>query len=439
MALTAILTFGVLSQLAEVGGSEYVSLAAMLALMVGVIRVALGLVRLGFLSYLLSKPILKGFTSAAAILIVASQLPTLLGVGRTDENGIISDAVRGLLAAGDWHWPTIIMGLATIALTIYGRRMHRLFPGVLVAVAGSICYSVLSGYQGVTVGHLPAGLPPLNLAFPWESFPALILPAIVIAVVGFAEPAVIARHYAAIDRQFWDPNREFVSQGVANIAAAAVSGFPVGGSFSRTGIAWMSGAKTRWTGAITGALVLIFLPWANLLAPLPAAVLAGVVIGGVVKLVQGRKMIRLYRFSPPQAGVAWGTFIATLALAPRIDHALLLGVGLGIMVHLWRELHIRVETEYRDETLYLRPVGVLFFGSTPDLDQTLLRQLAAHPEASSVEIQLERLGRVDYTGAVALKDLAEEACSSGLSVRITGLPPMARQMLTKVLPDHLLG
>ncbi len=439
VALTAILTFGVLSELTEVSSGDYIALAALLALMVGVIRVGMGLVRLGFLSYLLSKPILKGFTSAAAILIIASQLPTLLGVEQVYRSGILSEALGSLASPGQWHWPTLAMGLGTVALTMYGRRLHHLFPGVLVAVLGAMAYSAATGYQGAAVGPLPSGLPPLSVGFPWQALPALLLPATVIAVVGFAEPAVIARHYAAIDRQLWDPNREFVSQGVANIASAVVSGFPVGGSFSRTGIARMSGAKTRWTGAMTGALVLAFLPWANLLATLPSTVLAGVVIAGVIKLVQARKMFRLFGVSRPQAGVAWVTFLATLALAPRIDHALLLGMGLGILVHLWRELHIRVETEYRDGTLYLRPIGVLFFGSAPDLDQALLRQLAAHPDASAMEIQLERLGRIDYTGAVALKDLAEEAANSGLAVTIVGPPPMAREMLRKVLPADLLG
>ena len=160
--------------------------------------------------------------------------------------------------------------------------------------------------------------------------------------MGFAEPAAIARTFAAQDRQPWSSDREFVSQGVANLVSGISGGFPVGGSFSRSSVNRMAGGKTRWSGAVTGLVVLAFLPMAGVLSPLPRAILAAIVIAAVVQLIQVRSLIRLFVYSRPQALVAWGTFGVTLALAPRIEWAVLIGIGLGILLHLWRELSVEV-------------------------------------------------------------------------------------------------
>ncbi len=159
--------------------------------------------------------------------------------------------------------------------------------GVLVAVAGAIVYSRLAGYEGDTVGEIRVEPPPFSLDLGWDAFPSLVVPGIVIAVVGFAEPAAIARTFAAAERRPWDPDRELVSQGAANVAAAVSGGFPVGGSFSRSALNRLAGARTRWSGAVTGLAVLAFLPLASSVSPPPPAVLAAIVIGAVVGLVLG--------------------------------------------------------------------------------------------------------------------------------------------------------
>src|SRR5690606_23642687 len=138
--------------------------------------------------------------------------------------------------------------------------------------------------------------------------PSLLFGGAVIAIVGFSEAASIARVYAARERQPWDPDREFISQGVANIAAGLGGAFPVGGSFSRSGLAHMLGARTRWSGAVTGLTVLLFLPFASMLSALPFAVLAGMVIAAVVGLLRPEPLLSILAVSRPQFGVALATF-----------------------------------------------------------------------------------------------------------------------------------
>ncbi|NNG15047.1 MAG: SulP family inorganic anion transporter [Gemmatimonadales bacterium] len=431
VAMTSLLTFGALAVLAPPQSPEYIALAALLAVVVGVVRTFLGGIRAGWVAYMMSQPVLTGFTAAAAILIVASQLPTALGVQAEGER-LLARAWWALGHVSSWELASVVLSLLTISLVLAGRRLHALFPGVLVAVGLGIGYSLIAGYGGPVVGQVPSGLPPFSLDLPWTALPSLAIPGVVIALVGFAEPAAISRIFAAQDRRPWSPDREFVSQGVANLAAGFSGAFPVGGSFSRSSVNRLAGGKTRWSGAVTGLVVLAFLPVAGVLAPLPRAILGAIVISAVVKLIAVGRLGRLIHYSLPQALIAWFTFAATLLLAPRIELAVLMGIGLAILVHLWRELAVHVATEYSDETLRLTPHGVLFFASAPGLDEAVIQQLAAHPSAERLVIDLAQLGRIDYTGALALKDVVEEAELASLHVEMTGIPPHARRILTKV-------
>ena len=295
-----------------------------------------------------------------------------------------------------------------------------------------IVFSRVSGYSGPVVGQMPRGLPPFTVDLPWTSSLSLLIPGAVIALVGFAEPSAIARTFAAQDRAVWSPDQEFVSQGVANIAAGLSGGFPVGGSFSRSSINRMAGGKTRWSGAFTGLLVLAFLPISGILSALPRAVLGATVIAAVLRLIAIGPLIRIARQTYLQGLVAWTTFILTLALAPRIEWAVIVGIGLAILVHLWRELRVHVRTRYENGTLMLVPQGVLFFASAPGLQDALINKLAAHPQAKRLDINLGRLGRIDYSGALVIKEIAEQAEQAGLSITISAMQPQARRILRKV-------
>ena len=432
-AMTAILAFGVLSTLASPLTSEYVAMAALLAIVVGVSRVAIGMVRGGFVVYLMSQPVLTGFTSAAAILIVMSQVPNAVGA-HAPTQGIVTSAVWALGHPSAWSTSAIVITIVTVLLIEGGRRVHTLFPGVLVAVVVGSLYGSLGGYTGPVLGSIPTGIPAVSIDLPWARLPELIVPGLVIALVGFAEPAAIARSIATKTRQPWSANREFVSQGAANIAAGLVGGFPVGGSFARTMLNRAAGGRTRWSGAVTGVAVLAFLPLSSILSGLPRAILAAVVIASVVHLVDFRALITIIRSSRAQAVVGISTFVLTLVLAPRIDLAVMVGIGLGVAVHLWRERRVDVRRSYEAGILRLEPVGVLYFGSAPQLDDALIAELADHPDASRLVLDLRGAGRIDYTGALVIRRVAQDAEEAGLDVEIiAGRPPQGHRLLERVL------
>lgn len=433
VAVTSLLTFGALSSLGDPQTARFALLAGLLAILVGLIRLGVGVVGAGPIAYLMSQPVVVSFTAAAALLIICSQVPGLLGAEGETDNPVL--AVLGVLAEpASWSWTALGIGVVAILLMVGGRRLSPLFPGALVAVVGGTMWSRLSGYDGPVVGDFEVRLTvPTDL--PLADLPHLLLPALVIAVIGFAEPSAIARKYAAEDRRPWDSNREFIGQGLANLASGAAGGYPVGGSFSRTALNRRGGARTRWSGAITGLTVLVVLPFAGALAALPVAVLSGLVIAAVASLVDVRALVRYWRWSRPQFGVAMVTVLGTLVLAPRVERGVMVGVGTALAVHLWRELKVGVPSEIVGDTLHLRPTGVLYFGSAPAVERTVSDLIAAHPEVDRIVVHLGRLGRVDLTGALMLADLVEDARSSGVEVHLRGARAHVGRILSRVLQD----
>ena len=435
VALTALLSFGALTALAPAGSAEYVELGILLALVVGVIRLAVGLLRAGVIAYLVSQPMLLGFLPAAAILIVASQLPTVLGSSPPD-GGMLRQAGWSLGHPGTWEVASIVLAAVTIAAVVLGRRVHRLFPGVLVAIGIGLAYSLIADYDGPEVGPIPNAIVDFTTGLPWDELPSLLVPGLIIALVGFIEPSSIARTFAAQERRPWDADREFVSQGAANVVSAVAGGFPVGGSFSRSALNHSAGARTRWSGAITGLAVLAFLPFASSLSSLPSAVLGGLVIVAVVGLVRPLPLLRLARYSKPQFAVGIVTFVLTLALAPHIERAVIIGVTLSIAIHLWREVRLEVPSWREDGTLHMRPRGVLYFGSERRIEDAFLQLVAEHPDATRLAVHLDGLGRIDLTGALALRAVLQEARSAGMEVEVLDVRPRWRGLVDRVIASE---
>lgn len=432
VAITAVLTAGALADLAAAGSPRYIGLAALLALLVGVIRLMIGLLRLGRIVYLMSEPVLRGFTTGAALLIIASQLPGLLGVP-APGGGSVRSFVIAVVRFSEWDPETMLIGGATFAVIVLSRRIHALVPWALIVTVGGVVYSSSTAYAGSVVGSVPEGFIPFSLNLPWSGLPGLLLPAIVIALVGFAEVASIARMFAARERQHWEPDRDFVSQGAANIASALSGGFPVGGSFSRSALGRMLGAKTTWSGGITGIAVIAFLPLASVLAPLPSAVLSAMVITGVVSLVRLRPIASMWRLSKPQFLVAGITMLLTIGLSPRVDHAVVIGILIAIGVHLWREFDLKVASWVEDGAIHVRPAGVLWFGSAEVLKQETLELVAEHPDARQLVLHMERVGRVDLTASLALELLIEQAAAAGLETDVQSVHPDTARALERVL------
>jgi SulP family sulfate permease len=432
VALTSLLTLGALVPIAATGDPAYAGLAALLAIVVGVVRIAIGRLRAGWVSYLMSRPMMAGFTAAAAILIVASQLPGALGV-ESGAGGVLEVATLAASTPAMWDWRALFLAAFTLT-AIYGlRRLNPRMPGVLVATVFGIGFSMLTGYTGPTVGRIPGLWTGIELDLPWTSLHRLFIPGTVIALVGFAEAATISRMYASRERMLWNPDREFVSQGIANVAAGIAGGLPVGGSFSRSSLGHMAGARSGWSGFFTGLTVLAFLPLAFVLAPLPKAVLSAIVISATAGLIDLGVFVRLWRISRPQALVGGITFGATLWFSPRIELAVVLGIVLSIVTHMARELRLEPHLTVVGETLELAPSGVLWFASGPALEPAIFEALDGRYDLEKLRIRLGGLGRIDLSGALILERVIDEAKDAGLTVEIVDEPPHAERVLDRVL------
>jgi high affinity sulfate transporter 1 len=316
-----------------------VALASMMAMVSGVVCVAAGLARLGFITELLSKPIRYGYMNGIALVVLVSQLPKLFGFS-IESHG----PLRGLWAIGHQifgggvNWVAALVGLGTLAVILLLKGSKNL-PGILIAVVGAtVAVGVLglADRAGVSVlGPLPQGLP--SFAIPWidsADFAAVLSGGLAVALVSFADTSVLSRSYAARTRTYVDPNQEMVGLGAANLAAGFFQGFPISSSSSRTPVAEAAGAKTQMTGvvgALAVALLLVAAP--NLLQHLPNSALAAVVIASAIGLIEVKDLIRIYRVQQWEFWLSMLCFagVAVLGAIPGIA----LAVVVAIIEFLW--------------------------------------------------------------------------------------------------------
>lgn len=290
-ALAAII-LGTLLPLAGGDPERAVALAGAMALVAGVVCVVAGLVRLGFLTELLSKPIRYGYLNGIALTVLISQLPKLFQLD-IEGSGPLREiwAVGHAVAAGEANTAATALGLATLAVLLLFGRFKRI-PVVLIAVAGA---TLISGWLGLgategvkVLGEIPQGLPrfAVPLIGPDDVVP-VIIGGVACAILAFADTSVLSRIYAGRLGQNVDPNQEMVGLGAVNLAAGLFQGFPLSSSASRTPVAETAGAKTQLTSVIGAAVVAVLLVAApTLLQHLPNAALAAVVIAAVIGLFE---------------------------------------------------------------------------------------------------------------------------------------------------------
>ncbi len=434
-ALTAALTLGALGGAVGTGSAEPVAVAALLALIVGVLRVALGVLGLGGVAYLVSEPVLVGLLPGIAFAIAGTQVAALTGAPRPDAERTVVAAAEVLGHPGRWDGATLAIGLGALVALVLARRIDARIPAAAGVAVLAIALAALVGYDGRTVGDVALALPTLPTDLPWDVAPSLLVGAFVIALVGFVEPTTIVRSREE-DAALWDPDRELVAQGAANVACAVVGGMPVGGSFSRTALAREAGGATRASGLVAGLAVLASLPAAPLLARMPVAVPAAVILVAVLALVRAEQIRLLRRASRVQFGVALGTFAVTVALAPRIDLAVGAGIALAVLVHLWRETRVPVLVERSGTTLALRPQGVLWFASAHRFERAARLAIASHLDARLLRIDLAALGRIDVTGVRAVARVMRAARGEGMAVEVVGVPSVTGGMVARVLAEE---
>jgi sulfate permease, SulP family len=347
VAIVSLLTLSGVSALAEPGTQEFIALAALLALMTGIIQLVLGLLRAGFIVNFLSHAVISGFTSAAAIVIGLSQLRQLLGVPLASGHSVVGLLLEAVQRLGETNPWTFAIGLGSIAALVAARRVAPRFPAALLVVAAAtiITYVFRLHERGVgIVGEVPGGFPAFAIpTFGTGTLLALLPVALTISFVGFMESIAVARSIAAREKYRVDANQELKGLGLANLAGAAFSGYPVTGGFSRSAVNYQAGARTGLATIITALLVtLTLLAFTSLFHYLPNAVLAAIVMVAVYGLINVAEARHLFRLKPVDGWTLVLTFAATLFIG--IEQGILIGAAFSLLVFIWRSAYPHVAT-----------------------------------------------------------------------------------------------
>lgn len=448
-ALTSLLIGASLAGLAEPGSAQWVALAGWMAIMAGAVQWLMGLLRSGWLINLVTSPVLNGFTQAAGILILLSQLPDLLGL-RSSWSALLHDP-----SLHHFDVMALTFGLGGLIGLLLLKRWAPKMPAAIIVIAICAIASALTGFaenDGAIVGHLPAGLPSLSLPsmISMDELSRLLLPVMMISLVSFLEVASSAQveHRQAGTR--WNENQDLVAQGMAKVAAGLSGSFAISASFSRSAVTLHSGAKTGWASVFAIAMVLLTVLWLTpMLYHIPQAALAAVVVSAVINLIQPRTLRALFRISRVEGSIALTTFALTLATAPRLYWGVLTGVLLSLCHFLYQRLHPRILEigEHSDGSLRSREIWNLppiaphvlalrmdadwDFASAAALERYITQTLQQRSGIRVIFLDAQPINRIDVTGIESFIRLRNGLKKQGIGLHIGGLKLPVQSILEK--------
>ena len=456
VALTSLLIAAGLAPLATPGTAQWVDLAVWLALMSGLLQAALGLARFGWLLNLVNSPVLMAFTQAAAVLIITSQLPALLGFQGPWGQMLHAPAFDAGAAA---------FGLVSLALLWLARRWRPTFPSILVVVLAAAAVSGALGFEasgGKVIGLLPQGLPSLYIPT-WpgaEALGQLVLPTLVVTLISFLETASSAKVDNQRKGERWDQDQDLIGQGLAKIVSGLSGSFATSSSFSRSALNLYAGAQTGWATIFSVAVVLLallfFTPW---LRHVPQAVLAAIVVVAVVGLLKPREFLRVWRISRVEGVIALLTLVITIAAAPALYWGVLAGVLMALSHFLYQNLHPRIieaglhpDGTLRDRhlwqlpplaphTLALRMDAALDFASAGAFERHVTEYLTEHPDTRQVCVLAQPINHIDVTGAEVFARVWAQLLQRDVTLRVSGLKLPAETVLRAaglLAPDERL-
>jgi SulP family sulfate permease len=435
-ALTAILVSASLGGIATPGSAEWVNLTVWLSLLTGLLQVMLGFARFGWLLNLVSSPVLMAFTQGAAVLIIMSQLPALLG---------LTQGWSHVLSHGGIDWASLVFGLVTFTVLLLARRWRPTFPTVLVVVMGAAAVSWALGLETAgtaVVGALPQGLPALFVPsmIEWDAFKQLVLPTLVITLVSFLETASSAKVDNDRSGKRWDQDQDLVGQGLAKVASGLCGAFPTSSSFSRSALNLYAGAQSAWATVFSVAVILVILLFfTDVLQPVPQSVLAAIVVVAVLGLIKPHAFVKLYQINRVEAATALLTFVITLLSAPRLYWGVLAGVVMGLSHFLHTRLHPRIievglhpDGSLRDRHLWhlpplaphlyaMRMDAELDFAAASTLERAVMEHLGQHPDVTHLCLFAMPINRIDATGVESFSKLEAMLRERGISLHISGM------------------
>ena len=459
----AAIILAVLLPLSAGDPARAVPLAGMMAIVSGIICIMAGVLRLGFITELLSKPIRYGYMNGIAFTVLISQLPKLFGIS-IDSSGPLSNLyhVTESIMEGKTNLAALIVGISTLSVIMFLKPYKRI-PGILLAVIGATLatgiFNLNENWGVKILGSLPQGLPSFEI--PWtnaDDLKDVIIGGCAVALVAFADTSVLSRIYAAKTKTYVNPNQEMIGLGAANLATGFFQGFPISSSSSRTPVAEASGAKTQLTGivgAISVALLLLF--GADLLKNLPNSALAAVVIASAIGLFEIADLRRIFRL---QQWEGWLSIVCFLGVA---IFGAIPGIGIAIVIAVieflwdgWRPHYAvlgRVDgiRGYHDTKRYpearLIPGLILFRWDAPLFfanaalfnEQVLKLILHSSTPVKRIIIAAEPVTSVDITSADMLAELKKTLAASQIELHFAELKDPVKDKLKRFELLQILG
>ncbi|MFY0686997.1 MAG: solute carrier family 26 protein [Cyclobacteriaceae bacterium] len=455
VAMDSLLVAAGVSVIAAAGSENYIALAILLSFMMGIVQVAFGVFRLGFLVNFLSKPVISGFTSAAALIIGLNQLKHVLGVEIARNNNIFKILYEGFAQFESFNWISIGIGLGGIVIIKNIKRVHKSIPGALVAVIMGILFvqfGELTEYGITIVGEIPKGLP--GFAIPDlsnEHFNELIPVALTLALIAFMEAISVAKAIQSKRRGEYelDNNQEMIGLGMGNVVGSFFACYPTTGGFSRSAVNDQAGANTNLAAIISAALIgltLLFLT--PLFYYLPKTILGAIIMIAVFGLIDVKYPQQLWKTSKEDLIMLLVAFGVTLGLG--IKEGIGVGVLMSLVAMIYRSTnpHIAVlgrlpgtrdyrnikrfkEIEQRDDVVVLRHDAQLFFANIGNFIEHIKEEIHKQPNTNLLVLHCGSISHIDATSLQSLRELISELQNQGINVAFSGLIGPVRDYLHK--------
>ena len=455
VAMDSLIVATGVSTLALVGSENYISIAILLALMVGTIQLIMGIFNLGFIVNFLSKPVITGFTSAVALIIGFNQFRNLLGLDfvQSDQIQIILQGIW--LELGNFNYHTATIGLISMIIIIISRRINKKIPNALMVVILGVLLMKYFGNIFINVSivkDIPSGLPKFGIPeFDFDLIRNLLPIALTLVMVGYLETISIGKSLEAKQDEYRiRPNQELIALGISNMVGSLFKAYPSASSFSRSAINYESGAKTGMAALISVVMVLITLLFLMpLFYYLPKTVLSAIIIVAVFGLVNFKEAGFLWKANQLDFCLMLSTFIATLFLG--IEFGIITGVGLSLIVLIFRTSRPYVvelgkvpnsnfyknkerfeEVVLDEDVLVFRFDAQLFYANASYFRDRLEQMMDNKGSALKlIVLDAESINRVDSTGVEMLKERILFCQKKGIIFYLAGVKGPVRDDLFK--------
>lgn len=471
VAVASLMTASALAPLAAPGSPEYIALAITLSMLSGLMLLVFGVLRLGFLAYFLSHPVISGFISGSAILITVSQIKHIFGIQASSGN-VLATVHDIAIALPQANTATTLIGVSTLAFLFFARKtLGRLLqktgvPAPTAALLGrlapmlAVILSIiavtrldLANTAGVSiVGTVPEGLPALQFLVPGGNDLAnLWLPALLISLVGFVESVSVAQSLALKRQQKINPDRELLGLGAANIASAISGGYPVTGGFARSVVNFAAGANTPLAGVLSAVLMAVVIAsLTGLFYNLPQAVLSATIIVAVTSLIDVKTIKETWHYDRADALSLLATLVGVVVLG--VDAGVILGVALSLAALVWRSSHPHIAIVGRvpgtehfrnikrhtvntlPNLLAMRVDESLFFANAALVQGKVESMVAANANIKYVLLVCPAVNQVDSTALEALTQLQSSLEAKGITFMLAEVkgPVMDRLQHTEL-------